>query len=174
MITNIAQQYISRIDQAAAAAALEALSAQMDEKDVRSGGVLSVIVEGITVESSAVAVSIGTFPREKVLRYAFNAHEKPRRVSARMNSNPGLNIATASESAAHEIGQYGGSVVFMSPDGAFRVFLNFSGAQPQADEAFCYGLGVRLGLRPPMISIAMMQSALTIIDLHKVVLPLAA
>lgn len=144
--TSPASSFQARIKPEVIAHAIMILNREVSQKrnePDRLGGVLMIAVidknkEGVP---SLVSEAIGN-PAEKISRFAFNAHEKFRRLFDRRAA--GKQETASSESADNET-TFGGCVVFIDNDGN-EVYISISGGPPQVDEAIVYAIGLKLGL----------------------------
>jgi len=112
----------------------------------RFGCVLAIaVVHPDTEVTECVSVSIG-LPGLKFGRYARNAAEKINRLfERRMEGNDEV---AASESADDILGTYGGCIFFKG-EAPLEVYISFSGAPPEVDEALAFVIGEKLGLMTP-------------------------
>lgn len=129
-------------------AAIETLCLELTGEK-RHGGVLAIAtvyqgVDGANFEST----SIGN-PGLKFGRYARNASEKIARLFERRAD--GNDEVAASVSANEQLGTYGGCIHFKSKrtDIVEEVYISFSGAPPEVDEALVFVIGEKLGLQTP-------------------------
>jgi hypothetical protein len=144
--TSQARSYQARIKPEVIAHAIMILNREVSQPSTepdRLGGVLMIAVidkkEG--GRPSLVSEAIGD-AGEKITRFAFNAHEKFRRLSVRRASGK---QEVASSESADNLTMFGGCVVFIDNDGN-EVYISISGGPPEVDEAIVYAIGLKLGL----------------------------
>ncbi len=142
-----AQDYLNRIRLDEVISTIRILSRRNEhpESPPRNGGVLSITVVAVSdvATTSLAATSVGN-PGGKIHTYAFNAHEKLRRLYTRRKV--GKEDVAASQSADNE-NVFGGAIYFLASNA--DVYISLSGAPPKVDEAIAFVLGEKLGLTGP-------------------------
>lgn len=120
----------------------------LDSSD-RNGGVLVIaVVNTEGWEMKTVSRSIGK-PGIKTLRYAKNANEKVARLFQRRCEGKDENTSSVSANPNDpDEGKrtYGGCIRAVTPSG-LDVYFSFSGGPPDIDEAICYVIAEKLGLK---------------------------
>jgi hypothetical protein len=141
-----AQEYLIRINPRRLAKVADALGRQKDGKE-RLGGVLAIQVyfPNDHLRSTTACMEIGT-PGERMPHNDFFAHEKIRRVHVlRRAGKPDF---ASSESADPKQEKYGGCIVGLRADGA-EVYIAYSGAPADVDEALAWHIGIQFDLDIP-------------------------
>ncbi len=114
----------------------------------RHGGVLAMASVWSDRNDSQFSSTVIGRPGVKIGRYARNAAEKIARLMERRAE--GNEEVAASESADEAHDTYGGCIVFKSKKKFdLEVYISFSGAPPEVDEAIVFVIGEMLGLVTP-------------------------
>ncbi len=116
---------------------------------IRLGGVLAIaVVYPDRNFAEFQSVSIG-LPGLKFGRFARNTAEKVARLFERRAE--GNDEVAASVSADDTLGTYGGCIFFRSRLAGCHeeIYVSFSGAPPEVDEALAFVIGEQLGLETP-------------------------
>ncbi len=166
--SNYASTLLAHIHQPTFLDALNRIAQERGRTDC-CGGVLAIasLVPHAGINEFA-SLSIGT-PMQKFGRYARNAAEKINRLyQRRAEGHDDIAASTsADESNPDESARtYGGAIYFtgIRHGKLHEVYISFSGAPPEVDEAIAFVLGQQLGFKAPayenpLISIA--QDALS-------------
>lgn len=145
MNPRIVTNFFAAINLNCLAVAMKTMCEESNQADrpntPRNGGVLAIAVVDPDCEGvDFMSMNVGS-PGNKFGRYAKNAAEKVGRIfERRLESNDDI---AASVSADDLLGTYGGCIVFSG--GQFEVYISFSGAPPQIDEALAFVIGEKLG-----------------------------
>lgn len=146
MSTNVdtnAVAYLNLVKVEAVLKAANALSLHVG-KTSRTGGVMAILVVDPRDhgQNSLASLSFGQ-PGLKISGNLFNAHEKIHRLhERRWNSRDGI-MDVASSQSANNTTTYGGCILFRDNLGRY-VYISYSGAPPEVDEAISFVAGVKL------------------------------
>jgi hypothetical protein len=144
-----AERFLNTFNRDIVANAVRVLSKDHFQKD-KFGGVLTILIvdpEGKQPNLTSVAsTSVGELGAN-AHEYVFHVSEKIKRLR---KHHYGEDKHIASSQSAKPPETWGGCIVFsMGKDGATKVFISFSGAPWEVDEAIVLVLGEKLGLTPP-------------------------
>ncbi len=148
---NLATETLNRLNHKVIADAIQKLSEEQGKPDCR-GGVLaiSIVSNSIPLEEFS-SISIG-IPGDRFGHLARNAAEKIARLyDLRIG---GSNDVAASQSANPDAGSYGGCIVShgILGDTYVQIYISFSGAPAEVDEAVVFVIGEKLGFKAPIYS----------------------
>lgn len=157
---NGAAEMLKRLGLHAVMDAVKTLSAEI--KDLgRTGGVLAIAVIREGKASYLSSTSIGEAPDLKIAGWAFNAHEKIKRLK---EQRAGGKADIASSESADNRTKWGGCVVFPEPEVGVETYISFSGAKPEVDEAIAYAIGIQLGAEPTGYKNPLVERALELLE----------
>src|SRR5271168_853475 len=142
-LDKIASDYLVRVDSFTLAHIANQLGLEKDGKE-RSGGVLVVEVLDLKEpgHSNTCSLTVGA-PGLNVSNNAFYVHEKIRRL--RNIRSEGGGDYSSSQSADPSQGKYGGAVVGLLGE-TTEIYISYSGAPAEVDEALSYILAKSFGL----------------------------
>ena len=158
--TYSAQKYQFRVKASVIGETIMVLSREIGQQRTepdRLGGVWMIAV--INDTPTLASESFGN-PGRKISRFAFNAHEKFRRLLDRRAEG---SYDVASSQSADNVTTFGGCLVFSDSIGN-DVYISISGGPPEIDEAITYAIGFKLGLTPPKCENPHIERAIAMMD----------
>jgi hypothetical protein len=155
---NLAVHMLNRLNHKVIAEAIQKLSEEQGKPECK-GGVLAISLTSYNISLADYAsISIG-LPGKGFGHSARYAAEKIARLyDLRME---GSNDVAASQSANPSAGSYGGCIIFHGSLGDIyaQIYISFSGAPAEVDEAVVFVVGERLGLKAPTYSNPLLSRA---------------
>lgn len=152
---------LSCIDLSALENAVRTLSTEFNNSD-KPGGVIAIATFAMEAGGDDLASESVGEPL-KLAAFGYHAHEKINRLFTRRSKGTG-DVASSQSANPKDPANptYGGCVFFTDSKGD-NIYISFSGAPPEVDEAVVIAIGTLLGFTPPNVENKLTQRAIELL-----------
>lgn len=158
---SYAKILLSCIDFSVLENAVRTLSMEFNESN-KPGGVIAIATFPTEAGGDDLASASVGEPL-KLTTFGYHAHEKLNRLFIQ-RYNGGQDVASSQSANPKDLDNptYGGCVFFTDGKGS-DIYISFSGAPPEVDEAVVIAIGILMGFTPPNIENKMINRAVELL-----------